>query len=193
MLSSVLADEDPRSRIGRRSVHACVTHDKHGVCNLGSMRWHAAVLLLLATFVAGAHAAGPAPHYASLRTDKAYLREGPTYAHRILWIYRRKGYPVRVIAAFDIWRRVEDADGTLGWMNASMLTDRRTVLVMGKSRVPLGAAAGARARIVAWAEPGVVAALKACEVSQCKISAGGTDGWIDKKNIWGVDAGETLQ
>jgi SH3-like domain-containing protein len=193
MLSSVLADEDPRSRIGRRGDHAFDARGKRGVCRRGSMRLAAASMFVLAAFVAAAHAAAPAPHYASLRTDKAYLREGPTYAHRILWMYRRKGYPVRVIAAFDIWRRIEDADGAVGWINASMLTDRRTVLVRGISRAPVRAALGVKSRVLAWAEPGVVATLKACEVSACEISAGGTDGWIDKKNIWGVDALETLQ
>jgi SH3-like domain-containing protein len=192
MLSSVLADEDPRSRIGRRAARASVVRDKWDACKVGSMLGLLTTFLCLAVFVAAAHAAPPS-HFASLRTDKAYLREGPTYAHRILWVYRRKGYPVRVTATFDIWRRVEDADGTIGWMNASMLTDRRTVLVTGSGRVPVRAAAAPSARVAAWAEPGVVAALKACEVSECEVSADGIDGWVDKKSIWGVDAYETLQ
>ncbi|HEU0095212.1 MAG TPA: hypothetical protein VFQ52_02070, partial [Rhizomicrobium sp.] len=40
--------------------------------------------------------------YVSQRTDKAYLREGPTFAHRVLWQYRHRGYPFAVIAEFDI-------------------------------------------------------------------------------------------
>ena len=47
--------------------------------------------------------------YVSQRTDKAYLREGPTYAHKVLWVYRHRGYPFAVIAQFDIWRRVQAA------------------------------------------------------------------------------------
>jgi SH3-like domain-containing protein len=156
------------------------------------MRTMKCLLVCLVALVAPAHAQ-MATRYASLRTDKAYLREGPTFAHRVLWIYRRKGYPVRIVAAYDAWRRVEDADGTVGWMNASMLSDRRTILVIQKGRVPVRAGAASSTRVVAWAAPGVVADLKACEVSACEIATAGVDGWIDKKNIWGVDARDVFE
>ena len=93
----------------------------------------AAILLILL----GAHAeAAPVKilRYVSQRPDKAYLREGPTYAHKVLWVYRHRGYPFAVIGQFDTWRRVQTADGTQGWMNASMLSDQRSVLVTGKGR-----------------------------------------------------------
>src|ERR1700733_9133335 len=80
--------------------------------------------------------------YVSQRTDKAYLREGPTYAHKVLWVYRHRGYPFAVIAQFDVWRRVQAADGTTGWMSAAMLTDQRTVIIIGKERAKLTADAG---------------------------------------------------
>jgi len=159
----------------------------------GSVPGMAMTVLWLLAFIAPAHSQTQTPHFASLRVDKAYLREGPTFAHRVLWIYRRKGYPVRVIATFDVWRRVEDSDGTRGWMNASMLTDRRTVLVTAHKKVGLRSSAAATSRLVAWVEPGVVAALKACEVSACKIAVAGVDGWIDKNDIWGVEAREVFE
>ncbi len=190
MLSSVLADEDQGSRIGAGGRRARFAFGADRVRKRGSARGSVALLICLAALVAPAHAA-PA-HFASLRSDRAYLREGPTFSHRILWIYRRKGYPVKVIAAFDVWRRIQDADGTVGWMNASMLSDRRTVFVTEKKRVPVRAEAVSASRVVAWAEPGVVATLKACEVSSCEITAGGVEGWIDKKSIWGVEAREAF-
>ena len=109
------------------------------------MTLKAAPLFLLLFLVAGPAVAAPGapdapppfvPHYMSQRPEKAYLREGPTYSHRILWIYRHKGYPFFVTASFDIWRRVRDVDGTVGWMSVTMLSDARTVLVRGKVRTP---------------------------------------------------------
>src|ERR1700744_1371673 len=79
--------------------------------------------------------------YVSQRTEKAYLREGPTYAHRVLWVYGHKGYPFAVIAEFDVWRRVRAADGAVGWMSASMLSDQRTVLVTGQGRAKISESA----------------------------------------------------
>ncbi len=133
------------------------------------------------------------PHYASIRRDQAFLRQGPSYAHRILWIYKRKDYPVKILASFDAWRRVRDVDGSVGWMHRSQLSDRRSVLFIGFTKSPLHADSDPKAKIVAYAAPGVVAWLKACEMSACDVEVSGAEGWVDKRNIWGVDAGEVFQ
>ena len=152
--------------------------------------------ILLVLFVTGALAAeaGAAPilRYVSQRTDKAYLREGPTFAHKVLWQYRHRGYPFAVIAQFDVWRRVRAADGTVGWMSAAMLTDKRTVLVTGKGRVKIFADANG-GKVVALADPGAIASLQACTRVACRIRGEKRiDGWIAKDRIWGVDANEVF-
>jgi SH3-like domain-containing protein len=129
--------------------------------------------------------------YVSQRADKAYLREGPTYAHRVLWVYRHRGYPFAVLAEFDVWRRVRAADGAVGWMSASMLTDQRTVLVTGKGRAKIFADAGG-GKVVALADPGAVAGLLACAPTACHVRGEDIDGWIPKDSIWGVGADEVF-
>jgi SH3-like domain-containing protein len=151
------------------------------------MRRFALVLLSLCIAVP-AHAG----HYASLRSNKVYLREGPTFQHRILFVYQRKEYPVEVLTSYETWRRVRDADGTIGWVSQTMLSDARTVLIAGKGRAEIRAAPYAAASVIAKAEPGVVARLKACKPQFCEISASGLTGWIDRTRIWGVDAGEVI-
>ena len=70
--------------------------------------------LALVAVVAPAQAQpGKVLRYVSQRADKAYLREGPSFAHRVLWVYRHKGYPFAVLAEFDVWRRVRAADGAI--------------------------------------------------------------------------------
>jgi SH3-like domain-containing protein len=132
---------------------------------------------------------GKVLRYVSQRADKAYLREGPSYAHRVLWVYRHKGYPYAVLAEFDVWRRVRAADGAVGWMSASMLSDLRTVLVTGngRARIFAGAQGG---KVVALADPGAVAAVEACAPTACHIHGERVDGWIPKSRIWGVGANE---
>lgn len=129
--------------------------------------------------------------YVSQRPDKAYLREGPTYAHKVLWVYRHRGYPFAVIGQFDTWRRVQAMDGTLGWMNASMLTDKRTVLVTGKGRVKITADAEG-GKVVAFADPGAIADLRACAPGACRVKSAQVDGWISKDRIWGVGDNEVF-
>ena len=143
---------------------------------------------LFAVFAVPAAAA----HSASLRADKVFLREGPTYQYRILYVYKRKDYPVQIIASYQSWRRVRDVDGTTGWISQMMLSDARTVLVTGKSHAAIRAQPYATAALRAWADPGVVAKLKACKPQFCEIVADGTRGWIDRSRIWGVDAGEIV-
>ncbi|HEY1709255.1 MAG TPA: SH3 domain-containing protein [Rhizomicrobium sp.] len=134
-----------------------------------------------------------APHYASLSREKVYLRQGPDYRYRVLWEYHRKGYPVHVMATYDAWRRVSDADGAVGWVHQTMLSDTRTVLItgIGRATARLGPSAGTPA--VALLEPGVVAKLRACQPQVCKVEVDGAGGWVDKTRLWGVNAGEIFE
>jgi|GEM_PF-771293 SH3-like domain-containing protein len=153
----------------------------------------AAILWILALAAQPAWADPPDKvlRYVSQRADKAYLREGPSFAHRVLWIYRHKGYPFAVVAEFDVWRRVRAADGAVGWMSASMLSDQRTVLVTGKGRVRVFAGPDG-GKVVALADPGAVATLEACTPSACHIRGDEVDGWIAKDRIWGVGPNEVF-
>jgi SH3-like domain-containing protein len=133
------------------------------------------------------------PHYVSQRTNEAYLREGPGYAYKILWIYKHKGYPFRENAHFDVWRRVTAPDGTVGWMSVQMLSENRTVLVTGKSRAQIRRSRTPDSRIVGQADPDAILNLKSCDVDFCRVRAPGVDGWISRSRIWGVDPGEVFK
>jgi len=152
------------------------------------MRAGVAALALVA-----AQAGAGEPRYASLDRNEVYLREGPSYRHRVLWVYRKKGLPVKIIAQYDVWRRVQDWQGSIGWIHASQLTDARTVIVTAKKQAPIRENADPRSKILALAGAGVIAKLEACRANACEVSASGTDGWIDKKNIWGVSASERFR
>lgn len=133
------------------------------------------------------------PHYMSQRPAQADLREGPSYDHKVLWVYRHKGYPFHVIASFDIWRRVQAADGTLGWMSVSMLSENRTVLVTGKGRAEIRSRADPGAKLAGLADPDAILGLKTCVADMCRVAADGIDGWIARTRIWGVDPNEIFK
>ncbi len=71
----------------------------------------------------------PLPRFASLKTDRVNLREGPSKDHPTKWVYQRAGLPVEITAEFEIWRRVRDSEGVEGWVLHSLLSGRRTALV----------------------------------------------------------------
>ena len=46
-------------------------------------------------------------------------------------VYTRKGLPVEIIAEYDQWRKIQDIEGTVGWVHRVMLSGQRTVMIDG--------------------------------------------------------------
>ena len=133
----------------------------------------------------------PLPRYVSLRSSKINVRRGPGLDYRKDWVFRRAGLPVRVVDEYNDWRRIVDQDGAGGWVYHAMITGRRTVLIVGDDvffrKNPADSAAA-----TAQAERGVVARLRACEMSWCEVEVDGHEGWVPKQAIWGVDETEVF-
>ena len=132
------------------------------------------------------------PHFAALRADEVNLRTGPGEQYPITWVYHRKGLPVEVTAAFDVWRKVRDSDGTEGWVHERMLSAERSIVVEGSEQTLL-ADPEPSAQPVARAEPGVIAHLLECHSSWCRVEAHGIKGWLPEDDVWGVEPGETVE
>lgn len=143
----------------------------------------------------------PLPRFVSLKADEVNLRAGPSRDYPTTWVYRRAGLPLEVVKEFDAWREVRDADGTQGWILQSLLSGRRTALVLpwdaGKSRPPPQAALrrsrGESAAMVAQIEAGVIANVLSCDGRWCHISVERFRGFIEQKKLWGVYEGEVVQ
>lgn len=154
------------------------------------------LFLLAVSLPLSARAADEAPyrpHYVSQRASQAFLREGPGYAYKILWVYKHKGYPFKENARFDVWRRVTAPDGAVGWMSAQMLSDSRTVLVIGKDRVEIRKTQAPDSKVAGFAEPDAILALKSCDADVCRVRAPGVDGWVARSRLWGIDPGEVFR
>lgn len=132
----------------------------------------------------------PVPRYVSLKGNEGNVRRGPSLSHRIDWVFRHSGMPLRVVAEFGHWRRVEDQDGAGGWIHYSLLSGVRTALVQ-KDMVELHSRADAQSSVVAKAELGAIVRLHECNKDWCRVSGGGEKGWVPKTDIWGVDPNET--
>lgn len=131
----------------------------------------------------------PVPRYVSLKGNEGNARRGPSLSHRIDWVFRHAGMPLRVVAEFGHWRRVEDKDGAGGWVHYALLSGVRTAIVT-QDMVELRARPDADADIVARAESGAIVRLGECDPGWCRISGGGQRGWVPKSTIWGVDPTE---
>lgn len=131
----------------------------------------------------------PLPRYVSLKSAEGNARRGPSLSHRIDWVYTRRAMPLQITAEYGHWRRVQDRDGAGGWMHYSLLSGVRTVLVE-KDMTALRSRPTEDAEIVARAQAGVVARLGECTPNWCRVSSGGSRGWVEKSALWGVAADE---
>ncbi len=131
----------------------------------------------------------PLPRYVSLKGNEGNARRGPSLSHRIDWVFRHAGMPLRVVAEFGHWRRVEDKDGAGGWVHYALLSGVRTALVT-QDMLELRSRPHRDADIVARAEAGAILRLNECEPDWCRVSGGGQRGWVPKPAIWGVDPDE---
>jgi SH3-like domain-containing protein len=150
------------------------------------------IILIVLSSVAGnaVFAQSKPPYWASISAGQAKMRTGPGRQFPASWLYQRSNLPVRVIKTYPNWRKVEDPDGTQGWIQANLLSEDRTGLVRGEIR-PLRDAPDAEARIIWRAEPGVVGKLSECRRGWCKLDVRGRIGYIEAMHIWGVDPQET--
>lgn len=135
----------------------------------------------------------PLPRFVSIGADKAFVRSGPAPRYPIKWIYKKEGLPVEVIQEFDVWRKVRDSDGDEGWINKALLSDKRSVIIRGDEAVTMREGFTESARAMAKLEPGVIARLQKCDGSWCNISAGGFQGWIERKALWGIYPQEIIE
>ena len=136
------------------------------------------------------------PRYASLKTDRVNLREGPSKDHATKWVFQRAGLPVEITAEFETWRKVRDSEGSEGWVLHSLLSGRRTALVApGKKdeNFKIYGRANESADLAATLQSGVIANIRNCDGAWCLIDGDGFKGYIKQSNLWGVYPGEKIE
>lgn len=154
--------------------------------------------LLVLACVTPAHPAAaqsddlPLPRYASFKSKPVNLRVGPGRTYPMIWVYQRAAMPVEIFDQEDTWRRIRDYQGVVGWVEGSLLTGRRTAIVVETQRT-LRRSPDATAAAVAMVDPGVIGRLEECSGDWCKLEVKGYEGWLKRTEIWGVNPTENFK
>jgi SH3-like domain-containing protein len=138
----------------------------------------------------------PLPRFASLKTDRVNLREGPSKDHATKWVYQRAGLPVEITAEFEIWRKVRDSEGAEGWVLHSLLSGRRTALVTPTKKgdnAKVFARPSESADLTATLQSGVIVNIRNCDGVWCLIDGEGFKGYIEQVKLWGAYPNEKIQ
>ncbi len=136
----------------------------------------------------------PVPRFASIKSDNAFVRTGPSMDYPIKYIFKRESLPIQIIQEFDAWRKVKDPDGETGWVHKLLLSGKRSAMM----REPITSVFknDKGEKLIAELEKGVIVTLKTCDGTWCEIEFNTIDsvkkGWISQKNIWGIAIGEKL-
>ncbi len=144
----------------------------------------------------------PLPRFVSLKSDRVNLRQGPGVDYPTAWVFRRAGLPLEVVKEFESWRQVRDAEGATGWVLATMLSGRRTALVLPwEARASQDTATSAtlrdddseRAGALVEVEAGVLASIISCDGRWCRVAVDGYRGYIEQTKLWGAYRGEVIK
>lgn len=159
-------------------------------------RWGAAIAgvalgVLAAADVQAADPPRKTPYFASITPGRARMRSGPGRTYPATWMYVRADLPVKVIDVFKEWRKIEDPDGTQGWMLGNLIGSTRTAVVQG-SIVELRDKPNFAGKLLWRAEPGVIGRVSQCRDGWCRFDVKGQAGFVEATRLWGVDSEEVL-
>ena len=115
------------------------------------------------------------------------LRIGPGKRFPISWRLVRKGLPVKLIESFEDWRKIKLHDGTIGWINVSQLTKKRTIIFISKANIY--SKPKKNSSTIADVEILSILELKNCKNKWCKVHSveSNITGYILKEKIWGIN------
>lgn len=205
---TVLAHTVPRARDGSK-IHtfsyqmAVTTQSFRAVFKPLGRTLLAAVMV--ACFGATAYGAGeapagsvsglPVPRFVSLKSDRVNVRSGPNKDQDVRWVYTRAGMPVEITAEFENWRRIRDWEGAEGWVYHSLLSGKRSAVVVPTLKddtVSLYDKADTASAVIARLQSGVLGQLKYCNGTWCEFSGKNFSGWISQERLWGAYPNEKV-
>jgi SH3-like domain-containing protein len=145
------------------------------------------ILLFLSLFVVQATAA--IAEMVSINGNNVNMRSGPGTKYKIIWKLG-SGFPLKVLKRKGHWIRVQDFEGTIGWVNKKVVRKSPHMIVKvhkkSKKRINVRSGAGTRSRIVAKAHYGVVFKTLKQKNGWVKVRHDkGVTGWVKRSLLWG--------
>ena len=145
--------------------------------------------------------------WGSLKYNKTYLRTGPSKDNKVIWVYKRKGLPIKVIRKKDDWYLILLPENQKGWINSSQFSKKRMALIRDtisetekiiKNKKPLDVR-DIDNNPVAYVHNGVIVKLLGCINSICEVELNikkekyffknsyKLNGFIEKDYLWGIN------
>jgi len=125
-------------------------------------------------------------YFASLRSSKSNIRFGPGMNYDVKYILKLKLMPIKVTAEYDNWLEIKDFEGEEGWVNKSLITKRKTsIVVTNKKFITVHKSDFSKSKTVVRLENNVILDVVKCTQDWCYIKVESKKGWVKKSSIWG--------
>lgn len=145
--------------------------------------WHRIVAASLLSIAA---ASAQAIDYRSVEVPAAILYDSPSQKGKKLYLIRAQT-PVEAVVRLEGWVKVRDAEGTLAWIEARNLGERRT-LVVTAPRAEIRESDKAEAPVVATLDKWVVVDfVETAAPGWAKVRhRDGVTGFVRSTQVWGL-------
>lgn len=125
----------------------------------------------------------------AIKGDDINMRSGPGTSFKVIWKLG-SGFPLKVLKVSGNWYRVQDFEGTIGWVHKAVTTNKGHMIVKenkkSQKRVNVRSGPGTNNRIVAKAYYGVVFKTLQQKSGWVKVEHDkGVTGWIKRSLVWG--------
>ena len=125
-------------------------------------------------------------YFASIRASKANIRSGPGQHYPIKFTFNARNIPVHVVAEYDNWNEIKDYQGSTGWVNKSLLTKRRSLMVITSSdQINMHNKPDDKSRTILYLKNFVIGDYLECQKGWCKMKINGKKGWVRTNHIFG--------
>ena len=126
------------------------------------------------------------PRMVSLKNSLTFMRSGPGKDFPVKFELLQKGYPLKIVAEYNNWRKVETFDKISGWVHTQLLSSFRTGLIIKTTF--LKTIPSSSSNSLAKLLPNLLINVKKCNNKWCKIEILKNKvfrGWVQKRVIWG--------
>ena len=126
------------------------------------------------------------PRMVSLKNSLTYMRSGPGKEFPVKFELKQKGYPLKVVAEFNNWRKVVTFSKISGWIHTQLLSSFRTGLITKTTflkKIP-SSSSNSLAKLL----PNLLINVKKCQKKWCKVEIVKKKkfiGWVQKETVWG--------
>ena len=123
--------------------------------------------------------------FVMLKKSKVNVRYGPSFESDIKYVYKKINLPLKQIDKKENFRRIVDLKNNSGWIHISQLK-KGTSVITTKDKI-LFKKPSSFAKPIALIKEGRLLILEKCEKKWCRVISGDYEGWIVKKEVWGLN------